>query len=355
MLNFTIGPVMSEKSVIEIANCSTPYFRTEEFSSIMKENEKIMLDFLNAPENSRCVFLTASGTGGMESAIINVLNENDKVIVVNGGTFGQRFVDLCKLHGINHTEIILEFGKSLYEYHLEKLDDSYTALLINMHETSSGVLYDMKMVAEFCKKRGIMLIVDAISSFIADDLDMNDLNASVVITSSQKALALQPGIVAIALSSDAQKRVCANKEKCLYLSLKQALINGERGQTPFTPAVTIMLQLNKRLNNIIKNGGIDEERKSIEQNANYIRKELRSFPFEIVADSPSNAVTAFYTKTNAKDIVNIMKNEFNIWICPNGGEYAERVFRIGHIGNISAKDNRNLIDSFYSIKNRGLL
>ena len=355
MLNFTIGPVMSDNGVLEIASVSTPYFRTPEFSSLMKENEKLMLEFLNAPVSSRCVFLTASGTGGMESAVMNVLNDEDKVVVINGGSFGQRFVDLCKLHKLNYTEIKLNFGESLKPEHLSNIDDSYTAFVVNMHETSSGVLYDMEMISEFCKTNNIFLLVDAISAFIADKIDMEKLNAGVVITGSQKALAVQPGVVVMALSPQALSRIEKNREQCLYLSLKEALINGERGQTPFTPAVTTLLQIHQRLTDISLNGGIEQEQKLIEKRANFIREKLKGFPFEIVAETPSNAVTAYYTDNNAAEIVKTMKDEYNIWICPNGGEHAKDVFRIGHIGNITQEDNETLINAFIDMKSRGLI
>ncbi len=256
MLNFTVGPVMSCDEVLEVASHSTPYFRTQEFSEMMLENEKLMLKFLNAPKNSKCVFLTASGTGAMESCVINVLNSSDKAIVINGGSFGERFVKICELHKINYSEIKLNFGSQIKSNDLEKFSGKdYTALLVNMHETSSGVLYDMNLISDFCRKNNIMLIVDAISSFIADELDMKKLNAAVVITGSQKALAVQPGISIIALSQEALKRVENNPETCMYLSLKEALKNSVRGQTPFTPAVITLIQINKRLVSINTQGG----------------------------------------------------------------------------------------------------
>ena len=253
MLNFTVGPVMSAPDTIEIANHSTPYFRTPEFSEVMKENEKMFLAMLHAPMGARAVFLTASGTGLMESVVMNVLNDKDKVIVINGGSFGHRFVELCGLHKRNFTEVKCAFGHQLRREQLEDLED-YTAMLINMHETSSGLLYDMEMVSEFCKENNILLVVDAISAFIADELDMSALGAAVVITGSQKALACQPGVSLIALTQEAMKRVEDNDERCMYLSLKQALKNQERGQTPFTPAVTTLLQINQRLSKISRGG-----------------------------------------------------------------------------------------------------
>ena len=354
MLNFTVGPVMSDPDILEVANHSTPYFRTPEFSEIMKENEALMLKFLNAPMGSRCVFLTASGTGSMESCVMNILNSKDKVIVINGGSFGERFVELCELHQREYTEVKCEFGHQLKREQLDGLE-THTALLVNMHETSSGVLYDMRMISEFCKENNIILIVDAISAFLSDEIDMSELGAAAVITGAQKALAVQPGVSLIALSPVALQRIEKNKEVCMYLSLKQALNNGERGQTPWTPAVTTLIQINKRLRKIDR-GGVQQERKNIASVAEDFRSSIKDLPFEFVSESPSNAVTCLRPlHGGAKEIVRILKDEYQIWACPNGGDMADKVFRIGHIGYITKEDNKQLIDALYDMNKRGLL
>ena len=360
MINFTVGPVMSQSEILEIANESTPYFRTAEFSKIMFENEEIILDFLNAPPDSRCVFLTASGTGAMESCVINILNKRDKIIVINGGAFGQRFVDLCELHKLDYTQLKCVFGEPLDLAELEKFSGrGYTALLVNMHETSSGILYDMNAISEFCKKNNIMLIVDAISAFIADRIDMQKLNASAVITGSQKALAVQPGISIVALAPDALYRINDNEEKCMYLSLKEALKNMDRGQTPYTPAVTILLQINKRLRLIKGSGGIIEERNKISEMAKYFRENLAEFPLEFVvknAKDRSNAVTGVRSiNSKAADIFNTLKNEYGIWICPNGGLYKDDIFRVGHIGYLSKTDYDKLFEAFTMLNKSGMM
>lgn len=357
MLNFTVGPVMSAAEVLEIASYSTPYFRTPEFSAIMLENERFLLEFLSAPNGSKCVFLTTSGTGAMESCVMNILNERDNVIIINGGGFGQRFVDLCNLHKRKYTEVKVDFGCQVRKGQLEVLcDKGYTALLVNMHETSSGVLYDMEMISEFCERNKILLIIDAISAFIADELDMSDLGAAVVITSSQKAMAVQPGISIIAMAPEALSRVEENKENCMYLSLKEALKNGERGQSPFTPAVTTLLQINKRLRMISEQGGILTERKKIVEIADEFRKKIKELPLQIVSESMSNAVTALHPlNVSAQEVVRILKDEYKIWVCPNGGKQCTEIFRVGHIGYITKEDNQRLIDSFVDMKNRGLL
>lgn len=357
MLNFTVGPVESAADILEEGGKSAPYFRTPEFSENMFENEKLMLEFLNAPVESRCVFLTSSGTGAMESCVINLLSDKDKVLIVNGGSFGQRFVEMCQLHKKNFTEIKCEFGKQLTIEQLKPYaNKGYTAFLVNMGETSSGVLYDMNFISEFCKRNNIFLIVDAISTFISDPIDMTELKADAIITGSQKALAVHPGISVVALSPAAIKRVEENPEICMYLSLKQALKNGERGQTPWTPAVTTLLEINKRLKSIKEQGGLSVEREKIINICKEFREFIKNLPFEFVSDSMSNTVTALSPRNvSAKSIIEIMKKDYNIWLCPNGGDMADKVFRVGHIGNITPEDNKKLIAAFIDMQKRGLL
>lgn len=357
MLNFTVGPVMSSQEVLEVASHSSPYFRTPEFSEMMLQNEKLMLGFLNAPRDSRCVFLTTSGTGAMESCVMNILNDQDKVIVINGGSFGQRFAELCRLHEYEITEVKCEFGYQIKKERLEELaGKGYTALLINMNETSSGVLYDIPMVSSFCKKNDILLIIDAISAFITDEIDMKKFGVSAVITGSQKALACQPGVAAIVLAPDALNRVEKNIEKCMYLSLKEALKNMERGQTPFTPAVTTLLQINKRLMSIEMSGGIETERNRIAELANYFRNRIDDYPFKLIVGEKSNAVTALFPTTcGAKEIVRLLKEEYGIWVCPNGGDMSDQVFRVGHIGCVTTDDYDTLFSAFADMRKRGII
>ena len=357
MLNFTVGPVMADPEVLKVGGENSPYFRNQEFSEVMFFNEKLMLKLMRAPVDSRCIFLTTSGTGAMESCVINILNNKDKVLVINGGSFGRRFVELCTLHHRCFTEISVDFGHQIKREQLcQYAGQDYTALLVNMGETSSGTLYDMKLISDFCKEQGILLIVDAISSFIADELDMLSLGAAAVITGSQKALAVHPGIAAIALAPSALKRVWQNPEECMYLSMKLALDNGNRGQTPFTPAITTLLEINNRLMIIDKEGGIKVAHDKIAAIGKAFRESIKNLPFTYVSESPSNAVTALHPQNvTARSIIETMKRDYHIWICPNGGELADHVFRVGHIGYITANDNAKLIAAFADMNKRGLL
>lgn len=357
MLNFTVGPVMSCEEVRTIGAEQVPYFRTPEFSKIMFENENLMKKFAKADENARVVFLTGSGTAAMEAAVINVFDTKDKVLIVNGGSFGQRFVKICQIHQIPYTEIKLEIGKKLTQEMLDQYDGKdYTGFLVNIHETSTGVHYDPVMISEFCKKNNMFLLVDAISSFLADEFDMEKLGVDLMLTGSQKALACPPGISVIVLSEHAVQRVYEKTPQCLYLDLKEALKNGERGQTPFTPAVGILRQIHARLLEIEKAGGVEAETAKIASLAADFREKIKDMPFEIPSESMSNAVTPLHPlNDSAYKIFETLKDEYHIWVCPNGGDLAEKIFRVGHIGALTTDDNTSLVEALKDMQNRGLL
>ena len=352
MLNFTVGPVQSNEDVLNIGAQQVPYFRTPEFSATMLQNEKLMLDFCNAPQGSRVVFITGSGSASMEAAVINLLNQNDKALVVNGGTFGQRFVDLCKIHNVAFDEIKLAAGQALTKQILSQYNaKNYTAFLINHHETSTGVLYDLDLVSAFCKQNDLLLVLDAISSFLAEDVDLAKYGVDAMITGSQKALACPPGVSIMVLGERAIKRINENPTKCMYLDLKSALSNGERGQTPFTPAVGTLLQINERLRQIEKAGGAQAEVERTKQLALYFREQIKDLPFKMFSQSPSNAVTSLEALDNdAYDLFIKLKDEFGIWICPNGGALKDTVFRVGHIGNLCKNDYDVLVDALKKAK-----
>ena len=304
MLNFTVGPVMSSDAVRAIGADQVPYFRTAEFSDVMLENEKLIRKFAKASDDSRVVFLTGSGTAAMEAGVMNCLNKEDKALVVNGGSFGHRFVQLLELHDVPHTEIVLGHGKALKKEMLDQYEGKgYTAFVVNLHETSTGVHYDIDMISDFCKRNGMFLLVDSISSFLADEFNMEKLGVDVMLTGSQKALACPPGVSVIVLSPKAIARIENNNPKCMYFDLKDALKNGERGQTPFTPAVGILRQINARLKEIDAEGGVSEENKKIAELAADFREKIKGLPFEIVSEAMSNAVTPLHpTTANAYDI-----------------------------------------------------
>lgn len=348
---------MSSEEILAIGAEQVPYFRTQEFSDIMLENEELMKEFVNAPESSRTVFITGSGTASMEAAVMNIFTPADKVLVIDGGSFGHRFTELCDIHHIPYTAIRPERGRTVTEEMLAPYTgQGYTGLLVNIHETSTGVLYDGRLLGDFCRKEGILFLVDAISSFLADELDMQQIGADVIITGSQKVLACAPGISIIVMGPRAIARVEENDSKTMYLDLKSALKNGERGQTPFTPAVGILRQINARLRQIKHEGGAGAEIAKIKAQAEDFRSKIKGLPFEIVSESMSNALTPLHpTTASAHELFLELKDHYGIWICPNGGDMKDTIFRVGHFGALTPADNDTLIAAFKDLQSKGKL
>lgn len=357
MLNFTVGPVMCSDEVRTVGAEQVPYFRTTEFSDLMFKNEELMLRFAKAPAGSKAVFMTNSSTGSMEAVVMNCFSETDNVLVIDGGSFGHRFVELCEIHEIPHTALTLMHGEKLTMDRLYEYDgQGYTGLLVNVDETSTGVLYDTEMIGEFCRKNDIFYVCDCVSSFLADPFDMAHCGADVMITGSQKVLACPPGISIIILSPRAVDRVTGVKVRSMYFNLKDALKNMERGQTPFTPAVGILRQINVRLREIEAAGGADAEIDRVASQARDFREKIKSLPFEFVSESPANAVTPLHpVNANAYEIFITLKDEYGIWICPNGGDMKNRIFRVGHIGHLNHEDNTTLILALKDMQARGLI
>lgn len=353
MINFTVGPVQSSDEVREIGAENVPYFRTAEFSEVMLENERLVKEFVGAPEGSRVVFITGSGTASMEASVMNVLTQNDRALIVNGGSFGERFCKICDIHGIPYDAIHLPVGHQLRQGDIDSVaaGHEYTVFIVNKHETSTGVHYDMRLISEYCKKHNLLLMVDNISSFLCDEFDMSALGADVMITGSQKALACPPGVSIIVLSPRALERVEKNKPKCLYFDLKDALKNQERGQTPFTPAVQILLQINARLKTIDAAGGVSSEVAKSRKMAEYFRSRIKDLPLEIVSESLSNAVTPLHPTNgmSAYDIFLKLKDEYGIWVCPNGGELKDKIFRVGHMGRLTESDYDKLVSALKEV------
>ena len=357
MINFTVGPVQSCEAVRAIGAEHVPYFRTPEFSTVMLENEAFMQKFAKAPAGARTVFITGSGTASMEAAVMNVFTPADKVLLVNGGSFGQRFHEICEIHQIPFEEITLATGKALTAEHLAPYENQgFTGFLVNIHETSTGVRYNPNLIADFCRRNGLFLVVDAISSFLADEFDMAGWGVDVMITGSQKALACPPGISVMVLSPKAVARIEGNSVRSLYFDLKGALKNGERGQTPFTPAVGTLLQIHARLKSIEAAGGVEVETAKIAGLAQEFRSKIAALPLDVCSESMSNAVTPLMTRNcSAHEIFTILKDEYGVWVCPNGGEYKDKIFRVGHIGELTREDYQVLVDALQDLVKRGIL
>ncbi len=342
---FTVGPAQMYQHTIEVRSKIVPYFRTAEFSEIMFENSALLKKMVGAAEDSEVMFLTASGSGAMEATVINCFDESDKLLVISGGTFGERFEYICSLHDIPYTPLKLGKDETLTKEHLAQYDkQGFTGLLVNLHETYTGQLYDINIISEFCKRNNLYLIVDAISTFLCDPYNMEKYNIDATIISSQKGLCLAPGLSAVILGRKIiDLKVLPNQVKSMYFDFKDYINNIHRGQTPFTPCVGVLLELNDMLR-YIDEQGVDNRIKEVRERCNYFREKISHFPVHLPTFPLSNAITPIrFEKDIAKEFFEYLKNEKNIMVNPVGGELGKSSIRVAHIGDLNFEDYDNLI------------
>lgn len=342
---FTIGPVQMYKRTLEIKKNQVPYFRTQDFSNLMLDIDKKFRECIKTDKSSKIVHLTASGSAALEATVINCFSKNDKILVVNGGSFGARFSKICDIYDIPHTDIVLEFGEILDEEKLKPFENKgYTGFLVNLHETSTGQLYNISLISDFCKKNHITLVVDAITTFLADNYNMDEMGIDVTIVSSQKGLAISPGMAWVIINKKTiEERVIKINSKSMYFDFKDYLNNIERGQTPFTPAIGIEYELDDMLTYLTENN-VESRVDEVANRALYFRELLKGTDFSIPSFPISNAITPVILPENkAKDLFNWLWDNYEYHINPCGGKNAERMIRISHVGDLQNEDYDNLL------------
>ena len=349
---FTIGPVEMFPETLEIGGKQIPYFRNNEFSQIVF-SATIRLKKLLYNEKGEIVLLTCSGTGAMEATIMNCFTKEDNLIVIDGGSFGHRFAQICDVHEIPYKAVELEGNEVLTREKIDKVmkDENFTGLLVNLNETSTGQLYDIHMLSEVCKEHDLVFVIDAISSFLADELNMDKYGVDAVILNSQKALSLAPGLSVVALSEKMLERINVIDCKSLYFDFKDYLKNGERGQTPFTPAIRVIIELEDMLKRL-EEKGVENLISETNELAVYFRKRIKEIGLDYPDYPLSNALTpVIFHNKDAMEIYRRLIDEYDLTVNPSGGDFANIMFRVSHIGNHSIEDVENLICAIEKIIN----
>lgn len=349
---FTVGPVEPYPCTRGVYGREIPYFRTAEYSALVESCMLRLGRYLGLEEDGRLLYFAASGTGAMEATVDNLLSpEEDKALVINGGAFGARFCQLLRHHEIPHTAVTLGVGEALRETHLHPfVGQGYTALLVNLHETSTGQLYDIEMLSRFCRENNLLLIVDAISTFMVEAYNMQQHGIDVTIFSSQKGLCLSAGMSFVALS----KRALAHRRgrcRCSYFSFGDSLTNMERWQTPYTPAVAIMHELDAMLTYIEEQGGLETWLEGIRNRCRYFRTQAEAAGLSVCRDYPlSNMLTPLLTgSTDAHQLFLQLSKQYDFYVNPCGGELAHSMLRISHVGNLTNADADALIDAIKTL------
>ena len=352
---FIVGPVELYESTKNVYHKDFTYFRTTEYGNMVKDTlAKLNKVIGNSVENS-LIYLTASGTAAMEAVIENCCTKEDKAIVINGGTFGRRFCELLEYHNIKFNDIKLPWGEVLTSEHLAEYDnEGYTMLFVNLHETSTGQLYDIKMLSDFCKRNNIQLVVDAISVILCDEYDMEKYGVDVTITSSQKGLCLSPGLSFISFSQRMLDKIDrCEKTSSKYFDFKDYFRNITRGQTPYTPAVFIMYELADMLELIEKEGGVNTRLNHIKEKCEYFRKGAEKIGLKIPNTYPlSNMLTPLiFEDVKASEVLQILRERYHLYVNPCGGDLADKLCRVSHIGNTTIADFDNLLEKLEIVLN----
>jgi aspartate aminotransferase-like enzyme len=341
---FTNGPVMLDEETLEGGSEQMVYHRTGDYCARVLRCEEGLKAACGAESGARAIMLTASGTAAMEAALINLFEANDRLIVVNSGDCGNRFVEICRLHGIVVREVRLEPGRALREEDLARADSAGCAgLVLNHHETSTGSLHDLELAGRFCRGRGLLLVVDAIGSFLADPVRQAACGIDALIVSSQNGLALPPGMSFVIVSRLAAERARHVPSRSYYFNFARYLAEGLRGQTPFTPAVGIIRQLESRLKRVLARG-VDRIVADTAALASDFRSRINGLPFRVLPERPSNAVTALQPLDgrDALHYVRRLAEGHRLFVGASPGALQQRIFRVSHLGDLRTDHNAHL-------------
>jgi aspartate aminotransferase-like enzyme len=290
------------------------------------------------------VVLTTSGTGAVETSVLNLIKKDDAVIIPVNGEFSTRLADLIDNYGGKTIRINSPYGQNPP---IEKIEEAFEknsnikALYVVYNETSTGTtLRNLSKLGDLCKAHGAFFVVDAVSILGGDELPVDKWNVDVCFTATQKALAAPPGIAPISVSKEAKKYMIENPPPSQYLNLKRYFkYYNDSFETPFTPAVSLFYAYQEALNIIIEEGmqnRISRHRKCA--NAFYSGLEALGFTPFADADSRSNVVIAvnYLPGIDDKKFRELLSTKFKVLLAGGFGELKGKVFRVGCMGEVSS-------------------
>lgn len=357
---FAPGPTPVPEEVLGAMAQSPLHHRTKEFSSILKrvwDN----LAFLCQTKQPAYV-LAASGTGAMEATICNCLATGDEVLVVNGGKFGERWTKISQKFGLKVHEIKVEWGEAVDPEVVRstlKANPGVRAVLMQASETSTGVLHPVQEVAEIVRKQSDALIfVDAITALGVCNLPMDEWGLDAVISGSQKALMLPPGLSTLALSVRAQEaRKRANLPN-FYFDLKAEEKGFASGQTAWTPAVSLITGLDVVLQRF-REVGLSPVFQHHARLAEATRIGVQAMGLELLAKkAPAPSVTAVLMPAGSDKgdkLISYARDRFGITIAEGQDAYKGKMFRLAHLGYFDELDMLTVLSAVeMSLKKIGI-
>ena len=338
---FTPGPTPVPPEVLRAMHTQPIYHRSDEFRALMKRLRPALQYLFQS--SGPVLTLSCSGTGGMESTFVSLFSPGDTIIAVNGGKFGERWVTLARTLGLQAIEVRTAWGDAVAaEAVLEALGEhpEARAVYLTHSETSTGTVIDLRALARAIHERSDALVcVDAVTSAGALELRCERWGIDVCVTGSQKGLMLPPGLAFVALSERAVAAAEAAQMPRYYFDLRRALEAERHGDTPWTPAIHLVVGLEVALQ-MIRREGIEAVWQRHAVVAAGVRAGVRALGLELFSRSPSNAVTAVRVPEGVRwdDLRRACDVEGGVTVAGGQGEFAGRLFRIGHLGYVDESD-----------------
>ena len=337
----TPGPTpVPPEALLEMAK-PIIHHRTDEFKKIFNEVEE-GLKYVFQTEND-VIILASSGTGAMEASISNFFCKNDKVLIIRGGKFGQRWGEIAESYGLNPVYIDVEWDHPVevekVKEVLEKNDD-IKGVFIQASETSTGIKHPVKEIGELIKNRNSLFIVDGITAVGVFDIKPDAWGIDILVSGSQKAFMLPPGLAFLSVSEKAWKFAENSDLPKYYFDLKKERKNLKKGQTSYTPAVSLIIGL-KKVIDLIKNEGLENIFERNRKFSQAVIKAFESISLEIFNKlSPSEAVTAIKLpeSVDGQKLVKFLRENYRISIAGGQEHLKGKIIRISHMGFISKFD-----------------
>ncbi|HEX5133593.1 MAG TPA: alanine--glyoxylate aminotransferase family protein [Candidatus Krumholzibacteria bacterium] len=349
---FTPGPTAIPAEVLETQARPLLHHRTEAFRKVHREAMS-GLQYVLRTQNP-VVILTASGSGAMEATVVNLTRPGETVIVTEIGKFSERWREIAHTYGVNVVSVTAAYGQVVDAAAVERAftENPGASVLFATHsETSTGALQDVAALARVAHAHGALIAVDAITSAGAHDVLTDEWGLDAVVGGSQKGVMIPPGLGYVAISARAQAKMKAGRHPVYYFDLLKAIASAEKGDSPYTPAITLVIALHKALE-MMREEGIENIIKRHAANAGATRAAVTAMGMKLLAAVPSNATTAILTPgDSAGAIRKHLENRYDITIAGGQGAVAGKIVRIGHLGYYSSTDMYTVMAAFEATLN----
>ena len=338
----TPGPVPVPSDALLAMAQPMIHHRTEEFGKVMTEVTDA-LKYVFQTKNDLLIF-TSSSTGAMEGAVVNLLSPGDRVLVISGGKFGERWVELCQAYGVKVDCLDVEWGMPMNLNSVaEKLESNpdIKCVYATLCETSTGTVHDIEGLGRIVKEaENTLLVVDAVSGLGAIDIQTDNWHVDVLVSGSQKGLMTPPGLGFISISKQAWAAVEKATLPRYYFDLKKAKESLAKKQTPFTCSVSLILALRESLV-LIKREGLSNTLARHARLAEATRAGVKALGLELFAPAaPANAVTAVKMPegVDGKVLIKLINDKYGITFAGGHSRLAGKIIRIAHLGQCDDMD-----------------